>query len=238
MSYTFDGTNKLIIINSTSAFTAADLYSRWKDWVQTSDNSKYVQAMRSIAGDPIGPGLAVAPYIFLNTTDGWRIRPSEANHELNITGNLYSEDASLSMFVPTLGGYMVNVIIERSSAAIAVTVGGVDQATVQAAMTAQGFTTSRAPKLDQLDASISSRAAPGQGLTSGQSTSLDNIEQVVTANTTVLDDIYHARFGRWLMQNNQIIFYKADNVTELARFDLFDKFGNPTMVGAYERRKV
>jgi hypothetical protein len=167
MSYTFDGANKLIIITGTATFTAADLYSRWKDWVQTSDNSKYVSAFRSVGGDPIGPGQTVAPYFFLNTTDGWRIRPNESSHELRISGNLYSEDSTLSMFVPTLGAYTVTIVIERSSAAIAVTVGGVDQATVQAALTAQGYTTSRSAKIDNLDVTVSS-----VGLTSTQQTML------------------------------------------------------------------
>lgn len=158
MSYTFDGANKRIIITGTDTFSATDLYSRWKDWVQTSDNSKYDEAFRAVGGDPIGPGQTIAPYFFLNTTDGWRIRPDESNHELRITGNLYSEDSTLSMFVPTVGGYTVTVVIERSSAAIAVTVGGVDQATVQAALTAQGYTTSRSAKIDNLDATVSSVA--------------------------------------------------------------------------------
>lgn len=179
MSYTFDGANKLIILNGTSTFTVKDLYSRWKDWVQTSDNSKYVYAFRSVGGDPIGTGQTVAPYIFLNTTDGWRIRPYESSHELRITGNLYSEDSSLSMFVPTVGAYTVTVIIERSSAAIAVTVGGVDQATVQAALTAQGYTASRATKIDNLDVAVSTVA-----LTSQQQTMLLEIYKLLGLDPT------------------------------------------------------
>jgi hypothetical protein len=171
MSFSFDGPNKLIILTSgTTSFEVKDLYSRWKDWVQLSDNSKYVYAFTSVAGDPIGSGQSIAPYIFLNTTDGWRIRPQEADHELRVTGNLYSIDPNLPLFVPTTGDFTVLAIIERSSAAIAITVGGIDQATVQAAMTAQGYTTSRAPSLDNIDVAIST--LQGQGLTSQQTTML------------------------------------------------------------------
>lgn len=36
----------------------------------------------------------------------------------------------------------------------------------------------------------------------------------------------------------QEIFYKADNVTEVMRFNLFDKDGNPSVVNVYERVRV
>lgn len=41
--------------------------------------------------------------------------------------------------------------------------------------------------------------------------------------------------GRWKIQSNQMIFYKADNVTEVARFDLRDDVGSPTMDSVFER---
>lgn len=185
MGYTFDGANKLIVMTTgTRSFDVKDLYSRWKDWLLLSDNTKYANAFNSVAGDPIGTGLTIAPYIFLNTTDGWKIRPDEADHELRISGNLYSIDPDLGMFVPTLGDYTVTVVIERSSAAIAVTVGGIDQATVQSALSAQGYTSSRATKLDNVDATVSSRATVGQGLTTEQSTMLLEIYKLMGLDPT------------------------------------------------------
>jgi hypothetical protein len=121
MSYTFDGPNKRINIDSIDSFSVTDLYSRWKDWV-VAGNAQYIDAFRSVAGDPIGVGQSISPYIFLNTVDGWRIKPFAADHELLITGNLYSEDSSLPMFVAA-DGYTVNVIIERSSSSITTLVG-------------------------------------------------------------------------------------------------------------------
>ena len=45
--------------------------------------------------------------------------------------------------------------------------------------------------------------------------------------------------GRWKITNNQMIFYKEDNITEIAKFDLFDSVGYPTVVNVYERvRKI
>lgn len=168
MAFTFDGDNKLIIMTAgTTLINAVDLYSRWKDWVQLDDNSKYLIAFTTVAGDPIGPGKSIAPYIFVNTTDGWRLRAQEAHHELRIDGNLYSIDPTLQMFVPTLGNFSVTVVVERSSAAITTAGAGVDQATVQSAMNAQGFTTARAEMIENiLDATIVSVGVVVSGSTS------------------------------------------------------------------------
>jgi hypothetical protein len=123
LSYIFDGPSKRIILDSTDPVAVVELFSRWKDWV-LSGNAQYAPAFRSVAGDPIGPGQVIAPYVFLNTVDGWRIRPAEVSHELRISGNLYSEDPSLSMFVPPLGVFTVTQVIERSASAIGMSVTG------------------------------------------------------------------------------------------------------------------
>lgn len=123
MAFTFDGANKLIIcMTGTTSFTAQEIYSRWKDWMLLTDNSKYAHAFTSVAGDPISATQSISPYIFLNTTDGWRIRPQEADHTLSITGNLYSVDPLLSLFTPTVGDYTVFAQIDRSAASITTTV--------------------------------------------------------------------------------------------------------------------
>jgi len=44
--------------------------------------------------------------------------------------------------------------------------------------------------------------------------------------------------GRWKIESNQMIFYKDDNTTEIARFNLFDNLGSPTMDAVFERVKV
>lgn len=44
--------------------------------------------------------------------------------------------------------------------------------------------------------------------------------------------------GRWFIDNNQMIFYAADNVTEVARFNLFDSAGLPTESDVFDRVRV
>ena len=44
--------------------------------------------------------------------------------------------------------------------------------------------------------------------------------------------------GRWRIVNNQMIFYEDDNVTEVARFNLFDSDGQPAETDVFERVRV
>ena len=101
---TFDGSNKRIILNSTSV-TASEIWSRYMDWLGAdSNNAKWGLAMTQIGGDDLGGGLYVPIYVFLQ--NGWRVRPMEANHQLMITGNLFVAEGG-SPLVNTLGNYNV-----------------------------------------------------------------------------------------------------------------------------------
>jgi hypothetical protein len=50
--------------------------------------------------------------------------------------------------------------------------------------------------------------------------------------------LYDIEGGRWKLENNQMIFYEDDNSTEVARFNLFDSNGSPTMENVYDRQRV
>lgn len=102
---TFDPQSQRIILSGTS-YSAAEIYSRWVDWVATADNTKYLPAFRNVGGDDLGDSLLIPPYFFL--LNGWRIRPAEANQVLTITGNLFVDEGG-DPIVPTLGSYNVLV---------------------------------------------------------------------------------------------------------------------------------
>lgn len=55
---------------------------------------------------------------------------------------------------------------------------------------------------------------------------------------TFLDFIKEIEGGKWEIVNNQMIFYKDDNSTEIARFNLYDDDGDPTMTKPYKRERV
>lgn len=86
---TFDGVNKLIIINPevTSFDIKRDLYSSWKEWSSLRDNTKFLPAVRTTGGDPIGGGQFTGDVYFL--INGWRIF---VDHSCQVTGVIYSDD--------------------------------------------------------------------------------------------------------------------------------------------------
>jgi len=44
--------------------------------------------------------------------------------------------------------------------------------------------------------------------------------------------------GKWEIFNNQMIFFKPDGLTEIARFNLFDAAGTPSETQIYRRERV
>jgi hypothetical protein len=119
---TFSGESKLILINSgvTVVNVKTDIYSSWKEWftnkgdysADTGDNSRFLQAMSAVGGDPINETLTLGTTYFLE--NGWKIRPYEWNHTLTIVGNIYSRDGSASV-IPTVGSYNVMVNLQTSN---------------------------------------------------------------------------------------------------------------------------
>jgi hypothetical protein len=115
MAITIDGPNLTITINSIGTIGVLTIYSEWKEWFIDSDNSKYPPAFRVIGGDPLGGGLNAGSYVFLQNQDGWRIKPAEQDGETVITGNLFAEDATIALFIPTEGDFNTNIRLQTSS---------------------------------------------------------------------------------------------------------------------------
>ena len=96
----------MLLPTGTTTLATAYLYSRWKDWVHTSDNSKYLQGFTTVGGDPLGGGVSITPYFFL--INNWKIRPFSENGAIVLTGNLTTDDGSNPISYPT-GGYNIDV---------------------------------------------------------------------------------------------------------------------------------
>jgi hypothetical protein len=86
---TFDGINRLIIINSdvNQIDVLRDIYSSWKEWSQVRDNTKFLPALRVTGGDPIGGGEFTGSVFFM--INNWRIF---VDHSVNIDGVIYSDN--------------------------------------------------------------------------------------------------------------------------------------------------
>jgi len=108
----FDGAARIITIAPSVAELdiKSDIYSSWKEWTQLRDNSKYLPAIRTIGGDPIGAGRYAGDLYFLQ--NGWQI---EIDHPVKITGVLYHDD-NISPYSILPGGAVsseVSAIVQK-----------------------------------------------------------------------------------------------------------------------------
>lgn len=67
---------------------------------------------------------------------------------------------------------------------------------------------------------------------------VDDIDAKVTQMSGTIGQLYDIQFGRWKIVGNQMLFYKDDNATLVATFNLFDDVGAPSMDAVFERVKV
>jgi len=113
MALTFDGAAKLIILDGRDTLSVRDAWSEWVRWHALSDNSKYLLAFRLLGGDIIDPvqGTSVPFYAYLQ--NGWRIRPREEDHNLNVTEGVLLVEGGGNPFLPTLGGFTVQLSYQQ-----------------------------------------------------------------------------------------------------------------------------
>jgi len=119
MGYVINGATKTISLTAgTTAVSVRDIWSRWVDWFVQGDNSKYLPALDTVGGNDIdaGAGTKVPIYAFLK--NGWKIKPQEANHTLNITDGILLVDGGGDPFVNTTGSFIVRVNYQQPVQAI------------------------------------------------------------------------------------------------------------------------
>lgn len=118
----FDGVNRLILVDQDETVLNAkeDIYSAWKEWTQTYDNSKFPVAISAIGGDPITDSTFVGTTYFLE--NGWRVQPYEGDYILEIKGNFYTREPGGNPVIPVSG---VSVSLTRASITEVAIAGGV-----------------------------------------------------------------------------------------------------------------
>jgi len=120
---TFDGSNKLILINEgeISIDVQSDIYSNWKQWSLQIDNTKFLEAISTLGGDPITGETFVGDTYFLE--NGWRIQPysSTQGYILDVVGNIYTREPGQNPVNPTPN---VSVTLTRSNITETSIVGG------------------------------------------------------------------------------------------------------------------
>lgn len=125
MGYSFDGGSKVISLTTgTVEVSIRDLWSRWVDWLLTSDNSKYLVAMEQVGGNDIdvSAGTYIPIYVFLK--NGWKLKPQEANHTLVVNDGVLIVDGGGDPFINTVGTYTIRINYSQPVQAITVSTGG------------------------------------------------------------------------------------------------------------------
>jgi hypothetical protein len=85
-----------------------EIYSEWKDWLLADAARKgYPQMFRVVGGDPVSETENLGSTFFLMYP--WKLRPAESDHRLVVNGNIFTDPAGFSPFVPTLGDYTVHI---------------------------------------------------------------------------------------------------------------------------------
>ena len=103
----FDGDNKLIYVSSqySTVGIKIDVYSAFKRWFQRRQNSEYLPAIRAIGGDPVGTSGQYAGDIYF-LINSWKF---VIDHQVSITGILYSDNYSSPYVITSGGGVIANV---------------------------------------------------------------------------------------------------------------------------------
>jgi hypothetical protein len=217
MAYTFDGLTRTITLTSgTTTLEVPDLYSRWKDWVLISDNSKWPEAFSSVGGDPIDPGsgTSVPPYIFLQ--NDWKVRPQEANHTLNVIDGILLVEGGGDPFLNTLGSFVVRVNYQQPVQAITVATGG-----------GGGLTQSQVAEA-VWNATLASYNNPGSA-----GAAQNQIATLVTLANTLLK--YQRNRTKVDQNAYTLTVYDDDGTTPIRIFDLRNFAGLPSLTEVAER---
>ena len=131
-SFSIDPNNRIIILDQVAPVSGfveyavrEDFYSEMKVyWKDQSGVQGLIFPWKPVGGFAYGGGRFQGTDYFLRNDLGWRIRPYEADHEVQIIGNLRPYNTAFPTFIPTVGGYTVYAPQERSGVFQVVELGG------------------------------------------------------------------------------------------------------------------
>lgn len=258
MAYIFDGPNKLIILTpGTTVVGVRDVLSRWADWVVLSDNAKYLPAFNQVGGNDIDVSVGTKIPIYGYLINGWRIRPQESNHTLNVIDGILLVDGGGDPFVNTLGSFVVRINYQQPVQAITVATGGglaptaqeVRDAVWSVDLTSYGTGTAgehvnALPLLSDVASAVWEEAS-NTHVTSG---SMGMLMSQINANSgaTALSVVTIGNQVNLMLKYDKnrtkidtvaktLVVYDNDGITPIQIFNLRDSNGLPSVVESYER---
>lgn len=148
---TFNTGSSLQILNAAvTDITVSELYSDWKSWLRLTNNAQFPFAYNSLGGNLISGSTTIPFFAFL--TNGWLIRPQEANHTLNVTEGILV--APSDPFVNTVGSFTVRINYQQPVQAFTVSSGGTIAPTQQQIRDAMALSTAASIVAGSIDDKI------------------------------------------------------------------------------------
>jgi hypothetical protein len=183
---TFDFINLRVVEITTggdNSLSVQEIYSEWKQALLDDPSLLgYPQAFRYAGADPISETESLGTTYFL--LNGWRIRPAEHSHRLQLVGNLFTDPAGFDADVPTLGTFSTRVNMRLSVLVQSITTEGgggeadwttTEKNQIRGALGIVGTQATpaggghlqdvRTPVVANIDAAVSSRAVAGDAMT-------------------------------------------------------------------------
>ena len=231
MPIDFDPVNKYILITSpTTTVEAITIYSQTMDWCDNS--SGIVHNVPMIAGGKFDMGGGTYSDILFQLQNGWKLKFWSVSEHFKVTGTFLPETPTESRHItPADVEYQVatqGTIVETGSG---VTETDKDDIRDRILSDATKFAGADIGSIKTKTTNLPSDPASNTTVnTKASQTSVDDLQ-------LVLDRIDELGMGRWKIENNQFIMYKTDGITELKRFNLYDKDGKPTMETAAKVRE-
>jgi hypothetical protein len=114
---TFNGTTKIIQLDSSTTVSIRGIYSRWVEWAAESDNLKFLPAFEVIADPPSVP-------VYATLMNGWLVRPLAGSYTLTLDdGFLYSSGGG-DPITPVLSGVEPRIRYQNPVIAVGYSIGG------------------------------------------------------------------------------------------------------------------
>jgi hypothetical protein len=125
MALSFDGPNKLILLDGALTVSIRAIVSRWTDWAATSDNSKFLPAFTTIADPPTVP-------LYATLINGWLVRPLGGAYILTLNDGFLYRDGGGDPFAPVAAGAEPRIRWENPVIAVGFSTASPQQADIDA----------------------------------------------------------------------------------------------------------
>ena len=239
MGINVDFVDKLIYITSPHAelLDVQNLINEVRYSEASTSGMAWFKVANATGKDQLSSGVLTG--ITMSMHEPWQLKYAQGNYQAYMTNGNLVRASGLSPVITYTAGVQ-NILLQSASATI-VTAGG-----------GGGSSPSAIEIATQVDSTLSTSHGSGswEGV-AGSGASPSDIANAVwnadmslhTASGTAgafMNFMYGMEGGRWKIDTtlNQMVFYKSDNTTEIARFNLYDKGGSAANDDVYERKRT